>query len=51
MWQSFSFGSLGAYEYEYDRYGYTGWYRCAGGRLADGRWPEWNFKTGATRYR
>lgn len=39
------------YEYEVDQKGeYTGWYRCVGGRLADGRWPEWNEKTGEKRY-
>lgn len=45
----------GAYEVEVivDRNGmpaYSGWYRCIGGRLADGRWPEWHTQTGATRY-
>lgn len=42
---------LGQYEYEYsyDRSAYTGWYRCVGGRMADGRWPQWNSKTGETR--
>lgn len=30
------------YEFEYDEHGFTGWYRCIGGRLADGRWPQWN---------
>lgn len=24
------------YEYEYNAQGYTGWYRCVGGRMADG---------------
>ena len=38
------------YEYEYDKSGYTGWYRCVGGKMADRRWPEWNNKTGETRY-
>lgn len=28
----------------------TGWCRCVGGRLADGRWPEWNYNTGQQRY-
>lgn len=32
----------GVWEYEYTAAGYTGWYRCVGGRLADGRWPCWN---------
>ena len=49
MWQQ-----QGGYEYEYEEKDgglrYTGWYRCVGGRLADGRWPEWNDETGATRY-
>jgi hypothetical protein len=55
MWQT-----LGNYEYEaaqnYDRNGrpvggmfYTGWYRCVGGRLADGKWPAWNQNTGEER--
>ena len=43
---------VGQYEYEGDlqNNGYTGWYRCVGGRLADGRWPEWNLHTGEQRY-
>jgi hypothetical protein len=46
MWQT-----VGQYEYEIkEGTGYTGWYRCEGGRLADGRWPEFNYKTGKTRY-
>ncbi len=49
-WRIFSFGSIGAYEYEYSKRGRTGWYRCAQGRLADGLWPEWNYETGETRY-
>ena len=40
----------GRYEHEYDAKGFTGWYRCVGGRLADGRWPEWKSKTGEKRY-
>lgn len=44
MWQR-----IGDYEYEYDENGYTGWYRCVGGRLATGRWPAWNYNTGETR--
>ncbi len=28
------------YEYEYGQEGYTGWYRCVNGKLADGRWPQ-----------
>ena len=46
-----SWQSQGGYELEFD-FGlndYTGWYRCIGGRLADGRWPAWNYKTGAKR--
>ncbi len=39
----------GQYEYEYDAHGYTGWYRCVGGRLANGRWPQWHSETGAER--
>jgi len=45
-----SWQTLGKYEYEYDQSGYTGWCRCLGGRLADGRWPEWNANTGGHRY-
>jgi len=46
MWQS-----QGNYEYEYDhsRERYTGWCRCVGGRMADGRWPQFNNQTGETR--
>lgn len=36
FWQT-----IGQYEYQYDSKGYTGWYRCVGGRLANGTWPEW----------
>jgi len=48
--QMTSWQTVGNYEYEIDQSGYTGWYRCLGGRLADGRWPEWNIKTGAKRH-
>ena len=41
--------TMGQYQYEYDSNGYTGWYRCVGGRMADGRWLQWNSRTGATR--
>ena len=41
--------NIGHYQYEYDKNGYTGWYRCVSGKMADGRWPEWNSHTGATR--
>jgi hypothetical protein len=44
LWQR-----LGQYEYEHDGSHYTGWYRCAGGRMFDGRWPEWNYRTGEER--
>ena len=42
---------LGGYEHEVSEDGktFTGWYRCVGGRLADGRWPEWGHD-GAERY-
>lgn len=41
---------IGGYEFEVDGEDcYTGWYRCIGGRLADGRWPEWHHD-GRTRY-
>lgn len=40
---------IGPYEYQFDKNGYTGWCRCVGGRLADGRWPEWNQNTGEKR--
>ena len=47
FWQT-----LGRYEYECNcEVGYTGWCRCVGGQLADGRWPEWHSGTGETRYR
>ena len=45
---------FGGYEFEvgYDPqrnfYGFTGWVRCIGGRMADGRWPEWH--GGLVRY-
>ena len=43
--------SFGSYEYEVDdTYQETGWCRCAGGRLANGLWPEWNNRTGEQRY-
>lgn len=45
FWQS-----LGNYEYEVGASGYTGWCRCIGGKLADGRWPEWNGYTGEQRF-
>jgi hypothetical protein len=42
--------TIGQYEFEYNEHGvYTGWYRCVGGRLTDGRWPEWN-SSGAKRF-
>ncbi len=38
---------LGNYEYEVGMNGdYTGWFRCVGGRLRDGRWPVWHIGTG-----
>lgn len=40
----------GRYEYEHDGSNYTGWCRCKDGRMANGRWPEWNNKTGENRY-
>lgn len=45
-----SWQTQGEYQLEYNRHGYTGWYRCVGGRLADGRWPKWNDVTGEKRY-
>lgn len=44
-----SWQRLGQYEYQHDGSNYTGWYRCIGGRLENGHWPQWNNKTGATR--
>ncbi len=41
--------TLGNYEYEVGENGYTGWYRCVGGRLANGLWPAWNSE-GEKRY-
>lgn len=49
-----SWQQIGQYEYEYDEHcQYTGWCRCAGNgaRLKNGKWPEWNNKTGERRYR
>lgn len=37
------------YEYEYDENGYTGWCRCVGGRMSDGKWLEFNIYTGERR--
>lgn len=31
----------GRYEFEYDEHGYTGWYRCVGGMMANGVHPKW----------
>lgn len=45
-----SWQQIGSYEYEYDENGYTGYYRCFGGRQADGRWPAWHSETGAMKY-
>lgn len=42
--------TLGSYEHEVNEQGYTGWYRCVGGKLANGKWPAWHSKTGAQRY-
>lgn len=42
---------LGQYEYEVSEGDYTGWVRCVGGQLADGRWPQWNTYTGERRFR
>jgi len=44
-----SWQRLGQYECEYDECGYTGWCRCVNGRLANGRWPQWNENTGQKR--
>jgi hypothetical protein len=50
MWHNLSWQTFGLYEYEYTSAGnYTGWYRYVGGRLTDGRWPEWNNRTGQER--
>ncbi len=40
---------IGSYEYEHNGLEFTGWYRCVGGRLVSGHWPQWNNLTGATR--
>lgn len=41
---------LNRYELEFDgNHQPTGWYRCVGGRLADGTWPEFH-SVGLTRY-
>jgi hypothetical protein len=48
---SFWYPYLDGYEYETDENGHsTGFYRCVGGRLADGRWPKWHSETGAKGY-
>jgi hypothetical protein len=39
----------GKYQYEFDSGGYTGWCRAVGGRMSDGRYPQWNYKTGEQR--
>lgn len=44
IWQRF-----GQVEIEYDGRGFTGWCRRIDGQQADGHWPQWNNKTGATR--
>ena len=46
----FFWQQLGQYEYEHNGSNYTGWHRCIGGRMADGRWPEWHSTTGDTRH-
>ena len=33
---------VAAYDELVGFHGYTGWQRCIGGRLFDGRWPIWN---------
>jgi len=45
----YAWQQIGGYEFQFDANGYTGWYRCVGGRLADGRWPQWNYLTGEAR--
>lgn len=40
---------IGNYEFEYDKNGYTGWYRCVGGMMSNNHWPQWNNINGATR--
>lgn len=47
LWQTFG---LCEYEYDGDQDKYTGWCRRTNGRLANGKWPEWNNKTGQRRY-
>lgn len=34
--------TIGQYQYQFDSTGYTGWYRCVGGKMANGIWPQWN---------
>ena len=41
---------IGRYEYEFKDGVCTGWYRCVGGKLADGRWPAWNDQVNRIRY-
>jgi hypothetical protein len=43
--------TIGKYQYEYNMDGIlTGWYRCVGGKLDNGRWPAWNDEIGRMRY-
>ena len=40
----------GQYEYEVTSDGkYSGWVRYVGGKMVDGRWPEFNIYSGQTR--
>ena len=39
----------GKHEFEWDIFGYTGWWRYADGRLTKGRQMQWNSETGETR--
>ena len=42
--------SIEGFQFEVDERGEeTGWIRCTDGRLSDGRWPEWNERTGEER--
>ena len=41
---------MGEWEYEFDANGFTDWYRCVGGRMANGLWPCWHTITGKQKY-
>lgn len=50
FWQRFGWYELEVVSTAAGDCQYSGWYRCIGGRLADGRWPVWKDGTGEVRY-